>query len=275
METLINILTALSFLIGGVTCTSLVFLVLSRVSEILSLICQEISEFIMTISELLLTNCQFVARCSAASFKTARMMLKGIGPESQIVTIKPSKSKPIAALGLPKTLTVRFVRVMLDTGKYEVLVTSERNEQVYPSAEFKEIYAQRWGIETFYGVLKTRLELENLTGKTAESVKQDFYAAVYITGLESILTLDANEQLEQRKTQHNYQVNQAVSFNAIKNHVIELLYSESNLDQLLEKLTKLLSRYPTSVRKNRQVPRQKSSDKKIIHFHKRLKKACF
>ncbi|MEK7992135.1 MAG: hypothetical protein VSS52_014075 [Thiotrichaceae bacterium] len=43
-----------------------------------------------------------------------------------------------------------------------------------------------WGVEGCYALLKSRLNLENFTGKTAESVYQDFYAAVYITNLEAL-----------------------------------------------------------------------------------------
>ncbi len=33
-----------------------------------------------------------------------------------------------------------FVRVQLDTGEWEVLVTSLRDERLYPSAEFSDLY---------------------------------------------------------------------------------------------------------------------------------------
>jgi TonB-linked SusC/RagA family outer membrane protein len=96
----------------------------------------------------------------------------------------------------------------------------------FPTRDFKEIYYLRWGVETFYGTLKGRLDIENFTGKTAESVYQDFYAAIYLTGLESILTQSTNETLAQKETQHPQQVNRSVSFNAIKNVVDEWNYSK-------------------------------------------------
>jgi len=40
--------------------------------------------------------------------------------------------------------------------------------------------------------------LENFTGQTAESVYQDFYATIYLTGMESILTADANTELSKK-----------------------------------------------------------------------------
>ena len=108
-----------------------------------------------------------------------------------------------------------------------------------------------------------------------ESIIQDFYATIYITGLESLLTDQAEERLSQKNTKHEYHVNKAVSFNAIKNQVIDLLYHESDLDLLLEKLTKLFLKNPSCTRKNREVPRRKSSDRVLLNHHKRLKKVCF
>jgi hypothetical protein len=174
---------------------------------------------------------KFIVRCSESSYKKAREMLKGIGEDSQRTTIKPSyeKASEINRLNLPKRLNVRFVRVLLSTGKYEVLVTNLLDEQLYPTEDFKELYHLRWRCETFYGILKTRLNLEHFSGKTVESIYQDFYSTVFLTGLESILTEDSNVELLQRETTYPQQVNHAVSFNAIKNHAFDLLYSEKTL----------------------------------------------
>jgi len=115
-------------------------------------------------------------------------MFEGKGRDSQIVTLFPPNIKETRELGLPTQIKVRFVRLKLDTGETEILVTSLIDEDLYITSDFKELYNLRWGIETFYSIVKTRLSLENFTGKSAESVKQDFYATIYITGLESILT---------------------------------------------------------------------------------------
>lgn len=221
----------------------------------------------------------FVIRCSQASFKAVRNMFAGAGPDSQIVTLKvpSSQSKPVKQLNLPRKITVRLVRVWLDSGEMEILITSLLDKTVYHTPEFGQLYFLRWGSETFYDLLKTRLQLENFTGKTVEAVKQDFYATIYISGLETLLTGQAQSILFDRSAANKYpqQVNQAVSFNAIKNHVIELLYTEPDEDLLLDKLTHLFLIKPTAVRKNRSVPRPKFSPSKRLHYHKRFKKICF
>lgn len=121
----------------------------------------------------------FVVRCSSGSFKAATVMLSGPGPASQRVTLTaPQTQKELKELGLPKPITVRLVRILLETGEDEVLATSLLDEGEYPVADFKELYWLRWGVETFDGVAKTRLQLENFTGRTVESIQQDFYATI-------------------------------------------------------------------------------------------------
>ncbi|MGI9210916.1 MAG: transposase, partial [Methylococcaceae bacterium] len=195
---------------------------------------------------------------------------------SQRVRLEPcaGQAADIRARTLPMSLEVRFVRVLLPTGTYEVLVTSLLDEASYPTAGFLELYHLRWGVETFYGVIKTRLGLENFSGTGAEAVRQDFHATVYLTGLESILTADAQAQLDARDGRHPQQVNRAVSFNAIKNQALDLLLGELETAELLERLTALFLQNPTLVRE-RQPPRKKSTDRALLDFHKRRKKHCF
>jgi hypothetical protein len=221
----------------------------------------------------------FVIRCSQSSFRQARAMFSGTGSDSQIVTLKPHHTKlaDIRRRGLPEQITVRLVRLVLPNGEIEILVTDLLDEVSYPTVEFGPLYHLRWGIETFFGRLKTRLGLENFSGHSAEAVKQDFFAAVFITGLESILTDTAQARLQAKstQTQHCYQVNHAVAFNAIKNHVLELFDTETDPDLLLDKLTALFMTDPTCIRSERPVPRRPENHYRLLTFHRRKKKVCF
>jgi hypothetical protein len=219
----------------------------------------------------------FVIRCSAQSFTVARQLAKGTGIESRVVTIKVPRSQlaEVRKRGLPESITVRFVRVMLKTGEAEVLATSLVDECAYPSADFAELYRLRWGVETFYGLLKTRLGLENFSGQSVEAIKQDFYATIYLTGIEAVLTDAAQKQLDDRDTRHPQIVNRAVSFNVIKNHALDLLLSDLDSETLTEKLTKLFLKNPVSRRIERNPPRKKSSPRVLLNFQRRKKKHCF
>ena len=173
-------------------------------------------------------------------------MLKGEGSDSQIVTLTPcaEQRRDIKRLNLPLSLRVRLVRVRLSTGEWEVLVTSLLDEARYPSAEFLALYGKRWGIETFYGLLKTRLALENFSGTGVEAVKQDFHATVYLSGLESLLIESAQAQLDAKNTKHPQTVNRAVSFNAIKYQALDLLFGNEPIDPLLENTPRCFSLIP-------------------------------
>jgi hypothetical protein len=219
----------------------------------------------------------FVARCSAASFKEARRMLRGEGPDSQTATLAPCAAQrpEVRRLGLPASVRVRFVRVLLSTGEWEVLVTSLLDGERYPTEGFRDLYHLRWGIETFYGVLKTRLELENFTGTGAEAVRQDFHATVYLSGLESILTGSAQASLDAKAALHPQRVNRMVSFHAIKHRALDLLLSERDTESLCGQLTALFLTNPTVERKERNPPRQKSSARALLDFLRRQKKHCF
>ena len=223
------------------------------------------------------TERDFAIRCSASSFSVARRMLKGEGAKSQIVTLTPcAEQMPmIRASHLPETLVVRFVRVLLSTGEFEVLVTSLLDETRYPTDDFLALYGLRWGIETFYGLIKTRLTLENFTGLGVEAVKQDFYATVYLSGLESILTDTAQAILDAKETQYPQKVNRAVSFNAIKTQAFTLLMSDLAADVIFQQLTAMFLKNPCLERKDRNPPRKKSSATVLLNYHRRLKKQCF
>ncbi|MCP4112969.1 MAG: IS4 family transposase, partial [Desulfobacteraceae bacterium] len=92
-------------------------------------------------------NTDFLGRCSRSSFKEARMMFEPDAEESRIAVLRPhhTKKKEIEALGLPAEIKVRFVRVVLDNGEVEVLVTSLTDETQYSVNDFKELYHLRWG----------------------------------------------------------------------------------------------------------------------------------
>jgi Transposase DDE domain len=216
----------------------------------------------------------FLIRCPAKRFRIATDMLLGNGPDDVVVTLTAPAgfSKDSSNQGLPVTLIVRFVRVTLDNGEYEVLATSLLDQQLYTPADFKELYYLRWGIETFYGILKTRLGLENFSGYSPEAIRQDFYATVFLTGAETILTEDAEEQLGAQRAGQPKKVNKAMSFSAIRDQAFELFYSKAADEQRLAALTELFLTSPTLIRPDRRPPRVTSSAQQRLSFWKRKRK---
>jgi hypothetical protein len=134
----------------------------------------------------------------------------------------------------------------------------------------------RWGIETFFGILKTRLGLENFTEKSAESVYQDFYSSVYLIGIEALFTESSQAFLSSKETRYPQHVNRSFSFNAIKNKALDILFDrEQDNDEGMAELERLFLTNPTCTRNHRLVPRKSSSNLGLLQHARYSKKSCF
>jgi hypothetical protein len=80
-------------------------------------------------------------------------------------------------------ITCRLIKVELENGEKEVLCTSLTDDRIYPYSDFEQLYHYRWNEEEAYKLLKSRIELENFSGKTSKAVKQDFHAKVFLMTL--------------------------------------------------------------------------------------------
>lgn len=93
-------------------------------------------------------------------------------------------------------LRVRVIKVALSNGEVETLLTNLTGKEL-PAREAGELYFKRWGIETAYDILKSKLQLENFSSKTEIGVKQDFYAAIYLMGFAEICAAEATRSIEE------------------------------------------------------------------------------
>jgi len=223
---------------------------------------------------------QLVCRCPRMSFKAVNQLFKENQEGRSIqVTLRPDphQARALRKEGVPQEITIRLVTVRLKTGELEVLATNLLDEQRYPTESFAKLYQHRWGIETYYGLLKGRLDLENFTGLSPEALRQDVYSTVFLSNLESIMTRPANERLQERSRdlKNRQQVNHAVCFHALKSQLIALLLSREPMSQVIEKLEQLFLDNPTAVRPQRQVPRRKHSDCRSYQYQRNVRKAVF
>jgi hypothetical protein len=221
-----------------------------------------------------------VGRCSQGSFAAAQQLFRmdRAGRSLIVKLVAPREERAeLKRLGLPLEIVVRFVSVRLPTGGLEVLVTTLLDQTQYPTEEFEDLYHCRWGHETYYGALKGRLDLENFSGETVEAVQQDFHAAVLLCNLESLLTRPAVTTVTEASTGHKHskQVNRANSYHALKQQLLDLLYSDLLAQEVISKLQLLFVRTPVSVRRDRKVPRRKPSFPRSYHFQRRVKKVVF
>jgi hypothetical protein len=185
-----------------------------------------------------------------------------------VVDVFPQKNHQFAGKDYDKTtcLKVRLVRVELPSGEIEILMTSLLDSQVYPSNIFKELYFLRWGIETFYDQLKNKLRLEYFTGYSITCIQQDFFCAIFISNLQSIIVNDLEKELsiKNQNTKLNYKINTNLSYGFLKNRILELLFKEAPLEDVFEELQSLFLQNTIPIRKNRNNKREVSKYKKRI-----------
>lgn len=225
----------------------------------------------------------FLMRIRKNSFKDAHYLFDGSCQDDDVIlTLTPSTKalrKTMEEQGSPLVIKVRFIRVVLVNGEIEVLATSVLEKRRLKTKDFKLLYNLRWEIETYYDVLKNRLSLENFTGLSALAVRQDFFATIFISNYESVLTYDIDQELQKKETVHQQKVNRSVSFNTIKNHCFDLFYSEKDTAILLTKMERLFFGNVTLIRENRSSPRYDREKTRHIrdalNYHKRRKKIIF
>ncbi len=173
----------------------------------------------------------FCARLKTGSWKVAKQLAES-GQREIIAEIYPSKAsaKKCKALGIVcKVQHLRFICIELDSGEKEVLVTNLMDEKEFPYDEFVDLYHLRWFVEESYKRMKSRLEIENYSGKTPLAILQDFYAKLFSCNLTSILMSGSDQQVEaiSEKRKYNYQLNFTQALNRMKNSIV-LLFIRSN-----------------------------------------------
>ena len=210
----------------------------------------------------------FCARMATGVWNVVDTFL-GRGLKERIIRLKPTHHalKECKERGLPvRPLKVRLIRIELETGETEVLMTSLVNKEEYPRHTFKELYSLRWGVEEQYKTCKSRLEIENWTGKSIESVYQDFYAKVLTLNLTIAIAQPAKEEIEARSKdkKYPYTLNLTQALSKMKD-VVVLLFKRYNLFGLLKQLYDIFIKMVEPIRPGRRYPRKHRIGRRQYH----------
>jgi hypothetical protein len=210
----------------------------------------------------LITNVgsNFCARISDHHWSVVKAF-KNSGQMEDTLTFTAScpARKACRELGLNfKPIKLRLVRVALDTGETEILITSLLDRQSYPHDCFAELYHHRWPVEEDYNHMKHRLEIENFTGKSPLTVYQDFHAKVLTKNLAAILAHSGQElvDLETATRKHKYQVNFTQLLSKAKDTVI-LFFQHDQAINLIRNLLEIAAHSIEPVRPGRTYPRNR------------------
>jgi hypothetical protein len=206
-------------------------------------------------------SANFCARISYKNWRVAKRFYLS-GEKEQIVKIEPSPQsyQKCFEMGLDKKpIEVRMIRVELDSGETEILVTSLTDPKKYPHELFPELYHLRWPVEEDYKALKYRLQVENFSGKSVHSVYQDFHAKLLSKNLAAVVASTTKEEILKKSETLKFlhQINFAQALSKMKNTIV-LLFNRSmeKVGSLIEKLRTIFIQTTEAVRPNRKFPRR-------------------
>lgn len=177
------------------------------------------------------------------------------GKKSEILEIHPGKNtKPYVKISQKKpSLKVRMIRVGLPGGQTELLITSLLESQKYTPSFFKGLYFKRWKIETFYDEFKNKLKIEHFSGYSNQSIQQDFFAALFISNVQTLIVSELSEEIQEKNLdkKYDYKVNNNLSYGFMKDRIISMFVKKQNIKRGLEELKELFKNHLVPIRPNR------------------------
>ena len=205
------------------------------------------------------SNIQFCMRINANYSPAVEAFVRSGAAEQQIerwpgIEARQECRKKATSI---EPVALRLVRVELNTGEVEVLITSLLDTVDYPQAIFADLYRRRWGIEESYKAVKWRVEIENFSGKSGLCVMQDFHAKVVTTNLTALLAHQAQHELPTTsRRRHRVRVNFSHAVARMKNTIVRL-FCAPNRAKVLNAFVDLLRRTVEPIRPGRTFPRVK------------------
>jgi hypothetical protein len=181
------------------------------------------------------------------------------GKSSQVVKLPlPAKDRQEAErLGITHSkVKVRLVRVALESGETEILLTSLTNEQAYSVSDMSELYSMRWSIEESYKSFKHKVCVENFSGKSVKAILQDFYVKIFIMNLTAAAVRPINEALKKPTVRAIYphQVNFIEAIATMKKAVVSFFIT-GKIENALNRVYRRLSTITEPIRKRRKFKR--------------------
>ncbi len=205
-----------------------------------------------------------------------KMMKKG--QRDKIVTFKlPPKDKEL----LTKYNTIndefkcRLVIVDLPDGSTEVLCTSVLKSKKLPYDSFATLYHYRWNIEEGYKLYKCRIQMEAFSGKTAQAVKQDFFARIFMMTTMAVLAFPIEEKIkqeqekEQKDRKHKHKINRTNALSMVKEMMVKVFINKI-IQPALQALDNILKATTEIVRPGRKFERKKLKKKPPAMNYKQL-----
>lgn len=168
----------------------------------------------------------------------------------------------------------RLVKVILENGQTEILCTSLLDQVEFPHEIFKELYGFRWNEEEGYKLLKSRIEVERFSGKTALSVKQDFHSKILLMTLTAAFAHPVEEKVRAEfkadtHRKYNQKINRTNALAIMRENSISLFLKEI-IENAIVAFDKIVFRTREIIRNGRSFPRKHKPKKRYSPNYKPL-----
>lgn len=223
-----------------------------------------------TIFELTERNQFFCIRLPINNSNFAKMMLKKKGKDSIAEWLPSQKEKGNSKANKP--VKVRVVKVRLDTGETELLVTNLLDYKKYSTKDFSGLYQLRWKVEEAFKNFKPKMKVEQFGCRKTEGVFQEFFAHVFCLNMIALSGIEANKIIV-LKTKHRrlkYKYNWKNAYRFFRSSIIKFLASQSIL-QTLNQLINQITNSITAIKPDRKFMRDlrhKNKRGRITQFNK-------
>ena len=217
-------------------------------------------EFILWLEE---RNLKYVFRINKSSYKNE---IENMTNDDEFVSIKhtkirlkkikenyPDEAKKLEKL---KETKVRVTKSKLPNGQ-EIRILSNLSFDEFDKQDILDLYAERWGIEVSYDIMKNKLKSESFTGNLPIIIEQDLYAQTLIFNQVQDMINEANLKLEKankdKDTKYDYQININKAVGIFKEEFIKILLIEdkNTASDKYSKLIDEMTKYVTAIRPNR------------------------
>lgn len=134
-----------------------------------------------------------------------------------------------------KTLKIRIVLVDIGNEEYEILATNLSTEE-FTTEELKELYGQRWSIETGFDKLKNIIDIESFSGHRRRIIEQDFHAHIFLYNLATTIQIDGYKRIKRKPRNKDDKIVYKPTFTKIIGNIY-LFYYELLFGSIKEKTT--------------------------------------
>jgi len=195
---------------------------------------------------------KFVVRCS----KKALSEINNAPNGDNVVTLRDG-------------LKLRIITIDDIFGKEYILAT---NLFEFSLDEIFELYTKRWNIETMFRVLKEHLFIESFSGKTANSIFQDFYTTMVILIGVAIFQKEGNIVVKavrkHKNDKHEHEVNISNLVSTMRDRFIFIVLfhpDEAYVEREVIDITYKIAEAIIPKIKNRHFPRKPKPHYKAKH----------